>query len=625
MSFLKRLFQTISDSKASNILSEEEEDLSSTGSTNSVNNNYSNNGNFLVVNSSINSSTSTISTTSGSCIPIENYLQIPMKDWNNKLVLNFLIKEQFDNLINKIEKLKYNGMDLIKKKNLDFEKELNISIDEANELIYRINFIKKKQNFSECDLYNNNEDYNNEDSQLLKLQNNNNSINGNNNIINFNNNRNSVLINKLEEYKKELLKDLLNSSVTDLIKIKKNKIYKNKLIIVKDQNPLLELSIYNQLQLTNKEKEQLNKMKLKLNHLLKNNNFLINYLNNNTINGSNNEEDYNDNPLIEMTCQNLILNDRFKYIYLNPNRINKNKQLKLQNTLQHNTLQNTLHFIDINIAIIRNDYLNRYDIGLLIGTFLFIYSIELELIIVREVDFNFIDFIKLFTIYGLENIYNCFDCISKCCCSINLNSNSIIGNNNLQNNNLQNSLQNVNSINSSIKFISKMLTWIDFNNQELILNLINELNNLFIKNNFTNLEFYKLPIIDNYQYLQFKNYFKNKIEHFNEIIENKIFENNLINFNFNLNLINHFYKTFKDELNVLQKLFFLAFHKQFYVHNSGDILIEEWKDEIYLYFNENCNEYCNDKENDKENDGVEEESSEAYNYFPFVMDLPKRM
>ncbi|EFC47943.1 predicted protein [Naegleria gruberi] len=76
-----------------------------------------------------------------------DHMEIPIEEWSHKVVTCFLYKEQFFELIPKVTKLKYEGVDFLTKNKEQLTAELKVHEDEITELMARIESVKVKQKY----------------------------------------------------------------------------------------------------------------------------------------------------------------------------------------------------------------------------------------------------------------------------------------------------------------------------------------------------------------------------------------------------------------------------------------------------------------------------------------------
>lgn len=192
------------------------------------------------------------------------------------------------------------------------------------------------------------------------------------------------------EEDRSITKDITTPATTDLIM--NGQIGKKMLTLITNPDTLLEALVFSQNILSEKEKQGIEIVKKKLSRL---------------------KYPVSDVQLPAIV-QDLTIPERFCYNYLNPNRIPRNKKELLEKI-------DGAQFLTIGLAVICTNSLGGeiYSFALLVGTFLVEFSDRAFLALVREKDFNCVDFIELSTIKEKENIELCLKTVSKCCCKWN--------------------------------------------------------------------------------------------------------------------------------------------------------------------------------------------------------------
>ncbi|KAG2392573.1 hypothetical protein C9374_011298 [Naegleria lovaniensis] len=192
------------------------------------------------------------------------------------------------------------------------------------------------------------------------------------------------------EEDRAITKDITTPATTDLIM--NGQVGKKILTLISNPDTLLEALVFSPSSLSEKEKQGMEIVKKKISRLKY--------------------------PVSEVqlpaVIQDLTIPERFCYNYLNPNRIPRSKKEALEKI-------DGTQFLTIGLAVICTNSLGGefYSFALLIGTFLVEFSDRAFLALVREKDYNCVDFIELSTIKEKENIELCLKTVSKCCCKWN--------------------------------------------------------------------------------------------------------------------------------------------------------------------------------------------------------------
>ena len=463
----------------------------------------------------ISESTTVSESENSACTMNIDYMEIPIEEWSLKVVLYFLQKEQFFELVKRTERLKYEGLDLIHKDKEQLMQELKIHEDEAIELMSRVERVKRKQGYYEREKSRRKPSSRNVDmsidasssmdknrqrrsgafavpkslpysptspptslsvpnvtsdsgklhvhhylklrdafkqqanEQLLaersyRLQKYKNCFTGSDattllhrllgeisvastrfdaielgsrlikdsfirHVLEENDfkddtsqlyefvedsamtPRKQVSSLTMVEEDKEITKDIATPATTDF----SNTILNGKNLLVINSNPdtILEPLVFSNNHLSEKEKNTLDCVKKKLARLK----YQI--------------PDFQ----IAAIAQDLSIPERYWYSYLNPNRLSKVKKQFLTNE------DGRSPFLTISLALIRKDNMagEIYTFALLIGSFLVEYSDRYGLALVREKDYQCVDYIDLAVIKEKENVELCLKSVSKCCCNWN--------------------------------------------------------------------------------------------------------------------------------------------------------------------------------------------------------------